>query len=510
MDRLNFWVYVDYTNNIWKIFVNSNNELQYTIMYKEGKWTKEKIIDKGIIGFYVYTDENGIHIIYSNTKAELKYCTFIDQQWMGKTLYKIDNEEVEIHNLKINIIDKVIHIFYLLIDKDSNDHGILMHCTWNGKETKVIKLQDLILVHGLSEYYLIYLDENSNIELLFLSDEGNEISLNYCSYENKKWTPAIRLYGVSGDDFEFKMIKDKYGMHVLNKCREDSVYYLEHVSIKKSGDFYKSSVYESINELVEPLLFKIRNKIYSCWLEENKIYSSVFNGKVWSSPTCLKEYNGNEIKKYNYCISFDKENYNDEGEVYGIGKLDFSLIIPSLLVAKSKEQLKLNQTSENQDKINQENMGQEELHRKYSNIKRLESELSRVKSENSVLEQTVASLNMRLQKNQTMQGEYEEQISKILHYKQKADENYTIFMELQQKMQNELADINKKLEEEKNTRGKVEKKFKKSQEENAIIKEQVDMLIEENNKLIEENNKLIKELESERNQSTTKSRFWKL
>lgn len=487
MSGLKSWVYVDHTNNIWKLSVNGDKELLYTVMYKEGKWTKEKLIDIDVLGFYVYADEDGIHIVYSNTYAELKYCTFIEQQWMGKTLCKLDNKEVEIYDLKVAVIDREMHIFYLLMDKYSNGHGILMHCKWNGKESRTISLQDVIMALDLSEYYLVYADEYGNIELLFLSDEGNEVSVNHCSYKNKKWTHAIRLYGISGDNFEFKMLKDQYGTHVLNKCKEDSVYYLDHVYVKKNGDVKKLSIHESVNELAEPILFKKHNKIYSCWLEENKIYFSVFNGIWWDSPISLIEDNEQGFKKFNYCIASDNDNINEK-EAYGTDNLDFDLIIPGQLAANSKEQFKLNQIAE--------------LPQEDEDYKKLKSELSRIKSENNVLEQTIASLNMQLQRKQKTQEEYEEKISQILHYKQKADENYNIFMELQQKMQNDLIELRQQLEEEKSYREEIEMKYIKSEEERLIIKEHVDMLTEENSRLN-------KELEFEKNQAV-KKRFWKL
>lgn len=47
------WIYVDYRNNIWDFFKNGNKELCYKIMYGEGKWSKESLIDKEIRGFAI-------------------------------------------------------------------------------------------------------------------------------------------------------------------------------------------------------------------------------------------------------------------------------------------------------------------------------------------------------------------------------------------------------------------------------------------------------------------------
>ncbi|NRU00376.1 hypothetical protein DFR89_005625 [Clostridium beijerinckii] len=78
-------IYVDYTDNIWKFFRNDNRELCYKIMYEEGKWTKENLINNEVLGFAVYVEgDERIHIVYSNIKGELKYCTMKDKHWVGK------------------------------------------------------------------------------------------------------------------------------------------------------------------------------------------------------------------------------------------------------------------------------------------------------------------------------------------------------------------------------------------------------------------------------------------
>ena len=170
-------------------------------MYGDGKWTKESLIDKDVLGFAVYVEEDEtIHIVYSNIKGDLKYCTMNDKQWVGKILYKMQIDDFEIQNLKIEIIGDKMHIFYLLIGNDGSDHGVLMHCIWNGKETRISTLQDIILLPNLREYYLINVNENNNIDVFFINDEGDEISLNYCRFENLTWAPAKRLYGIQGDD----------------------------------------------------------------------------------------------------------------------------------------------------------------------------------------------------------------------------------------------------------------------------------------------------------------------
>ncbi|MGB4438997.1 MAG: hypothetical protein WBJ13_07190 [Sedimentibacter sp.] len=485
-------IYVDDTNSIWKFSQNDNKELNYKIMYEEGKWTKEILIEKNVLGFSFYAEEDGkIHMIYSNTKGEIKYCTFKDKQWMGKTIYKMESKEYEIHNLKVDIMDNEMHIFYLLIENNGRDHGMLMHCIWNGKETKITKLQDIILISNITENYIVKVDKKNNIDVLFISDEGDEVSLNYCCYQNRRWTTAERLYGIQGDDIAFDMLKKQQDMHILNKYEEGSIYYLNHVHINMSGNIQEYKVRESIIKLTEPLLFKVNNKLYSCWLEENKIFYSDFDGKDWSSPTCFNKGNEHKVERYHFYTASDKETAIEERDVYGTTELDLDLLFPSQFVIEERRILKSeeNLVEEVQGDVNQVYALQKE-----QALQNFKLGLSKVKSENKDLENTIASLNMQLKTKQNILDEYEERITRISEQKQKADENCNIFMELQQKMQKELEYLNQQLLEERNLKINSENKLKEYEEENTNIRQQLEIITEANTKLN-------KELELEKNQS---------
>lgn len=521
------WIYVDYTNNIWKFFKNDNKELRYNIMYREGKWTKENLIDKEVVGFAVYVDgDETIHIVYINIKGELRYCTIKEEQWVGKTLYQMDSDEFQIQNLKVEIIGEEMHIFYLLIANDGSDHGVLMHCIWNRKETKVSSIQDIILVPNLKEHYEIYVNKNSNIDMFFITDEGDEIALNYCIFEKHRWSTIKRLYGIQGDDISFKVLRDQQDIHILNKSREDSIYFLDHVCMDINGIIQEFRVHESTTKLVEPILFIESNKLYSCWLEQGKILYSGFDGEEWGSAVQFDMNDEHIVERYNCFIYCDKESSVKSAEVYGTNELDLCLFIPSQFVINIKEDtLKYG--------INQTNLA---AFREEETIQSLKLQLSRTKLENKNLESKITSLNMQLQKKQKFMEEYEGRIARMLEQKRKADENYNIFLELQQNMQKELEVTKKKFSEEKmitanlkkelnemknqlteakdliitlqkeledtsqqlleerNIKLNIEKKLEEYEEENVVIRKQLEIISEEKKKLYEE-------LELEKNQS---------
>ena len=485
MSNLYSWIYVDYENNIWKFSQNNNNELCYKIMYGAGKWTKESMIDKDVLGFAVTVEEDGkIHAVYNCTNGQIKYCTLKDNQWIGRILYLMDSSKYEISNLKVSIIGGEMHLFYLLIEIDASDRGVLIHSIWNGKETKTTKLLDITLIPDVNDNYTVNVDDESNIDVLFITDEENDITLNYCRYRNHRWTLVKRLYCIQGSDIGFEMLNDQQNIHILNKYKENSSYYLDHVREEINGDIQKFQVHESRQELTEPILFKSNDKLYTCWLEANRIYYSVFDGENWSSPIYFDRGNEYKVRRYHFYIVCDKEAPIYEREIYGTGDIDLDMLFPSEFATEGKKILK---DEANQGDRIQHYANQVEVPQKVEALQNIKLRLYRERSENKQLKTEIDGLSVQLQKQQSLIDSQKEKISKILEQKQNTEENCDMFIELQQKMQKKLDYVNRRLVEEKN-------KLKECETESSALKQQVE-------KITEERNKLKIDLESEKNKS---------
>jgi hypothetical protein len=482
------WIYVDYKDNIWKFSINENKELSYGIMYKEGKWTKEILIDTNILGFAVYIDENEeIHLVYSNTKGELKYCTIKDKQWVGKILYKLESNDFQIENLKAEIIGSSMHIFYLLMGNDGSDHGVLMHCIWNGHDTIFNTLQDIILISNLREYYSVSINNKGDIYVFFLSDEGDEISLNYCSFENDTWMPTKRFYGIQGEEVGFEVAIDKKHIHILNKSKESSTYFLDHVLVDPIGNLKDFKIHESKDNLLEPLIFIENNKLCSCWLEKDKIFYSIFDGDKWGNPVYFDRGNKDKLERYNSFICAYDNSYNREKKIYGTTGLDLYFYDPSDFLISMKDSL-----------IYDKNKTNESFKYREEEVESLRTELSRVKLENKNLQNRISHLDLEMQKKQKLMKEYEQQIARVLEQKRKAEENCNVFLELQKKIQAEFEVISKQLLMEKEAKEEIEEKLKESEKENFSLKEKIILINGEKEKLSLEilfNNKQLMELE---------------
>jgi uncharacterized protein YbgA (DUF1722 family) len=508
MSGLYPYIYIDYANSIWKFTRKKNDELCYNIMYGEGKWTKESLIDTDVRDFAVHIDmDEAIHIVYSNTRGELKYCTMKNKQWLGKILYKVEIDDFEIQDLKIEIIGDEMHIFFMIIANDGSDHGILMHCRWNGKEPKIENIQDIILVPDSEEYYFTETRNKSSIDLFFITDEGDEVSLMYSSFYKNRWNLSKRLYGIKGDKISFSVLSNEQEFHILNKSREDTTYLLDYVCLDMSGNTQEFRVYENNIEPMDPLLFSENSNLFACWLDKSRINYSVFDGEDWSIPNFYEGIVDTSLQKYNFIFHNNKNEVEIKG-IYGTNEPDLNLIFQDKISIVSKVNVEYEVKKINENVIKEDN-----------ELQIVTLELARVKSEKKTLEKKIASYNMQLQKKQRFVEDYEEKIAKILEQKRKIEENCNVYLEVQKKIQSELEKTKQQLLDESARTVEIHNKFNEKQEEieqfriqitkvtdeNKNFKMRIDMLLEENEVLkdnlknTEENKKLLqKQIENMR------------
>lgn len=482
------WLYIDDSGNVWKVWVSDNKELYYNIMYSEGKWTKKNLIDVNVLDFAVHIDEEGlIHIVYSNKDGQLKYCTMRNKQWVGRTLYSIESTEFEIGQISIEILNEEMHVIYMIISNDNSDHAVLMHCKWNGNEAAVNALQDIILVPNVKKYYI--LQKNYDIfNLFFMTDEGDEAALKHCSFENKRWSDSRRLYGIQGDNIYFDVLCTEHEINVLNRSSEDSTYLLDHVLIDVSGNIKDFRVFESTFKPLEALLIYDRSTLYSCWLDKDGIFYSVFDGVKWSTAKRFEIVNSDTLYRYYSFMIYEEDKHFSFKNVYGTIEPDLNIFIPEDLIKEVNNSLYL-QTSD---------VSEGSLSRR-GEVQNFKIELQRIKVENKNLEKKISALNMQLQKKQRLLEDHEDTIIKLLEQKRKVEENCNIYLEVQRNNQKELERIKTQLSDANEKNLTVKDKVEEYEKENKELREFIETVTEENKALsvklkeIQENSNEIKQ-----------------
>ncbi|MDU5109346.1 MAG: hypothetical protein E6248_02790 [Clostridium sp.] len=482
------WVYVDYKNNLWKFSMKDDGELSYTVMYSEGKWTKSSIIDSKATSYSIFIEDGGgIHLVYGNTKGELRYCTMKDNKWLGKTIYNLENKEYEIENIKMVIIGSNMHIFYSVISNDGSDHGLILHCLWNGSKTNVTKVEDIILREGIYDYYSIKTTYRNDICLFYLSDDGDEVSFNYSIFQNNRWRESKRLYGIQGEEIYFDVKIENTGIHILNKSKENSIYHLDHVIVDSHQNLNYLNIYSGKEDIRDSLIFNKDDKIFATWLQNDSIYYSLFSGDKWDEPTSAIKNSAEEIGRYNIFLDDKGTNYIYSRSVYGTKGLDLFIYDPVDFLYTVKSDSRKEKT---------------EVILNNKETKVFKEELGRVKEENRVLAQKVDYLTSLDRKNQENVEKYQIQLSRALEQKRKAEENSSIFIELQKKLQGDYEEVSKilKIKEEENIKikGSLDKynseisllrgRLKKYELQETTLREDIISINESNNSLRDEVN----------------------
>lgn len=501
MNNLLSSIYIDYSRNIWRFTLDEDNNLCYKVMYEEGGWDKETIIDRGVLSFSVYVNEDEVvNIIYSNNKNEIKYCTMRNMKWVGKVVYKLDEEEGVLTNIKIIINKDIMHIFFITREHIGGKEGVINHFIWDGENVNNRVIQEIELMKNLREYYYIVLNNNGEIDLFFLDDEGEEVTLNRCTFINGKWTAIKKMYGIQGNDIEFEVILEGDNIYVLNKYKEDDKYFLEYVVVNMMEEIREYNIYSSENEPIDSKIIFYDKKMYCFWVEEDKIYYSQFSKNRWSEEKLINISEATGIKGDNCFIWSNKEECIKKIKIYITNENKMNIFIPSKYLLSVRT---------NKDKSNEIVYSVKSLSRS------LKKELMRVRVEKKQLESNVSYLNMKLKKRQNQLLEYKENLNLVLQEKKKVDESCKIFLEIQEKNRCELENVMKKLEKEKEDSGYYVNTIEKlksdllEKEEVILEKEEliknlrkkVDKLMNEL-EMEKEDKKLIKKaLEIERNQS---------
>lgn len=417
------WLYIDYRENKWKFYID-NMKLYYKVMYMEGSWTNEKIIDTNVTEFNLFVDNNEmIHLVYGNKKGELKYCTIKENKWVGRTLYKIEDSLYDIENIKIHIIESNMNIFFTLKSNNGSDHGILTHCIWNGNDVNTTKISDIILENNLREYFIVKEKENGELYLFYLCDEGDEISFNYTIYEENKWMPSKRLYGIQGEDIFFDIEFYKENIHILNKFKENNIYYLDHITMNFKENLKYYNIYSSTKNIIDPIITINENNVYTSWIEDNEIYYSLFLKNEWNEKLKFNRENKKVLERYNLYIKNNSLDAVEEEKVYLSKDIDIYIYNPKEFFIAKK--------------------GKEEY--KKENINLFEIEINKLKAENSELKNKIIELNTLIKKDKNILSSYEKQLLRALEQKRKAEENCNIFLKLQKKLEKEYAELNKEL-----------------------------------------------------------------
>ena len=411
-------LFYDGENHIWRFYVNDNRDLMYSIMYDEDKWTKENKIGNEVLDFTVNLDmDNKIYVIYSVSGGDLKYCVCEENKWFGKTVYSFENRGYKITELNVILIGKIMHIFFIGKNNIKKFQCSLMHLSFDKDESLCSTIGTIQFLKDVFCHYQVLPLENSDLSLIFIKHEENEISINLTQYKSNKWGASRRLYGIIGNNINFCTLLHFNKINIVNLSKEGTLYLLEHVLIESDGKMKSSKIYESSNMLTNFLLVEISGTLTAIWVEGKYILTSSYKNQ-WSEPFKYYTELNNEISIYKYLSLSNKYNNIKCKYILGTNPPEIILLLPKCKNNKEELTTILNFASENKLDI--------------------QEEILVLQKTNKNFEKNLIDLQMKYQQKLGILEESDYNFLRLTNAKKKAEEKLNIITEIQQNSLKEL------------------------------------------------------------------------
>lgn len=461
MKEGSIWIWNDKEDNLWKFVINENGDLIYQIMYTDGKWTNKNKIDEKVLEFSIKVDtEENIHIIYTQQGNEIKYCTYNKKMWLGKTLYKNDDKQIEILELDMIIIGEHINTFFVLVDKNTPLKGKLIHYTWNEYESIENGIFNIDITQYAHNHYSVEITEKDEICLFFINYEEDKSNMDMSIFRDNKWSSNQILYGIKGEEINFTTLTCKDGIHILNSSKESNIYVLEDVHICFNGEMIYYEITQSDLPIKKPALIEVNGVIWSIWSMGEEIVCS-FLDEQWSEVFKLYSKGEEELLIYNGFF----ENINNEKikayNLWGINSSPIKFILPSKHLEKLNNKINISKNNLEQKYIN------EDIYNKMRT------------DQDNYLEKDI--INYQLQQKESLYDELESKLYNTINKNIKTEEKCNIFKKAHKESQEKLKEANIKLEKLNEEKTEIMNMLKEANEEIKSLKES---LQEEMNKSI--------------------------
>lgn len=416
----NTWIFYDKENNLWKFQLKKNGDLIYSIMYSECRWTNENKIDTDVLEFEVEVDkEENIHIIYSK-KGKLKYCIWNKEQWLGKVLYKFDDNN-EIREVTLVMIEDNINAFFILKNIKNSSVGTLMHYIWGEDNATINTIQEIMLISNVERHYYVEVINKNDIYVFFINNKGSEIEVKNFVYENLKWSLPKKLYDIKGSKISFCTILSKNKIHILNLSKEKDIYSLEAVYLDFNGEMQYDKLFEGRKEIINPILVEKDNVLWAMWREEENIISASFEDQ-WKPSFRLYTKEEKDIVLYNCIFGYDGKKIRGN-KLLGTNSDPIKFFLPSNPLRNEKKSEKLISD------INEEK----------------ESDPLELK-EFKELEGILYSLKLQLKQKENIVSQLEEQLSNVIFKNKKLQEKCNVFKQIYEESQGGLKERKEQLD----------------------------------------------------------------
>lgn len=290
---------------------------------ENGILSEEIIVKDCLSDFDVCYDEEGkINLIYYNSKGEIVFLIQKEEGWIGKALYAYKDKKTYISNFHLFIKNKTLHIFFTISNFNNPREVHLIHQKWakNWDGNNIAVIRNI----SFTPFYDLFIDEEENIHLIYITKEKNNSQLYYLNYIKDNWSPKFLISEAEGIFYPTITIDPQKNVHTL-WVEEDIIQEIKYRK-KTPGSWPKGS-WGSIMTLAYSTNIKncyislLENTLWCTYLQNESFFATMSSdeGNSWCKPfkipPSFSEYNFFKLK-----TSIDKfqSNYlliNDKGDV---------------------------------------------------------------------------------------------------------------------------------------------------------------------------------------------------
>jgi len=290
---------------------------------ENGKTTEEIIVKDCLSDFDACYDEEGkLNLIYYNSQGEIIFLIQKKEGWVGKALYTYKDKKTYISNFNLFIKNKTLHIFFTISNFNNPREVHLIHQKW----AKNWSGNNIALIKNISftPFYDLFIDEEENIHLIYVTKEKNNSQLYYLNYVKDNWSPKFLISEAEGIYYPTITVDPQKNVHTL-WVEEDIIQEIKYRK-KTPGSWPKGS-WGSIMTLAYSTNIKncyislLENTLWCTYLQNDSFFATMSSdgGNSWCKPfkipPSFSEYNFFKLKTP---IDRFQSNYlliNDKGDV---------------------------------------------------------------------------------------------------------------------------------------------------------------------------------------------------
>lgn len=316
-------------NFLQYFYLKDKNIILNTI--DSGKSKEEVIVKDCLSDFDACYDEKGnLNLIYFNLQGEILLLSKKEESWVAKTLYTYKDERTYISNFNLFIKNKTVHIFFTISNSNNPRDLHLIHQKWskNWQGNNIAIIKNISFV----PFYDLFIDEEENIHMIYITKEKNNSQLYYLNYVKDNWSPKFLISEAEGIFYPTITVDSQKNIQVL--WVEENI--IQEIKYRKKtpGSWPKGSWSSPLTlaystNIKNCYITFLENTLWCTYLQSDTFFAAISSdgGNSWCKPfkipSSFSEYNFYKLKNP---INKFKGNYlfiNDKGET--IPSLQYTL-----------------------------------------------------------------------------------------------------------------------------------------------------------------------------------------